>query len=130
MTIWSDTVAFLTARLDEDEAVARDATAGPWSYGEEDQILAAEPHPASIGDWSSWYVAQTSYDDQSGTVYNSAADGEFIARFDPARVLIEIAAKRAIIRWSESHYGELDEAVAALAAVYADHPDYRQEWKP
>jgi len=55
------------------------------------------------------------------------------------RVLAECAAKRAIV--SECRPGTLDDldsgedaqpapmwVARALAAVYADHPDYRQEW--
>lgn len=70
-----------------------------------------------------------------------------IARHDPARVLAECEAKRRIVeeyaerdadvdlmlgpdvtrqrQWSGLHM-----AVNLLAAVYADHPDYRDEWKP
>ena len=39
-----------------------------------------------------------------------------------ARVLAECAAKRAIIIYSPP------KTIQYLAAVYADHPDYRQEW--
>ena len=59
----------------------------------------------------------------------------------PGRVLAECQAKRAIveyragIRWpsDEAHdavRNERDRTLRLLAAVYADHPDYRQEWKP
>lgn len=53
------------------------------------------------------------------------------------RLLAECAAKRVIVRlWEETEegtYGDQGPTVAAeaayaLAAVYADHPDYRQEW--
>lgn len=54
----------------------------------------------------------------------------------PARVLAECAAKRAIIGMSiqatrESYVNAaayLADALQALATVYADHPDYREEW--
>jgi hypothetical protein len=71
------------------------------------------------------------------------------ALFAPARVLAECAAKRAIIEQAEEATG-LDMSVdndrrvgsrdmdaepycgdvilSALAALYKDHPDYRQEW--
>lgn len=62
-----------------------------------------------------------------------------IARHDPARVLAEVEAKRQIVE----HHGEPHECpeydvawdspcptLRHLAAVYADHPDYREEWKP
>ena len=43
-------------------------------------------------------------------------------RFDPARVLAECAAKRVLL--GNANYI----AINALAAVYADHPDYKQKW--
>lgn len=84
------------------------------------------------------------------------ADAEHIARHDPARVLAECAAKRSIVGmhqpmkddgWvsGESHgylwcssCGSVDydspvpypcPTLRALAAVYADHPEYQDEWK-
>ena len=62
-----------------------------------------------------------------------------------ARVLAECAAKRAIIEladqvetmdyqitneWGGGLEGTGDNILKALAAVFADHPDYREEWKP
>lgn len=47
-----------------------------------------------------------------------------IARHDPARVLAECAAKRAVIVYSPP------KTLQHLAAIYADHPDYQQEWAP
>lgn len=70
-----------------------------------------------------------------------------IARHDPARVLREVAAKKAIIEaWELAHsivdqpgcpddrrigeFDGLDEAVRHLAAVYADRPGYDESWRP
>lgn len=63
----------------------------------------------------------------------------------PARILAECAAKRAIIERQRAIWEQamdvtlndieddanegLDFAIRALAAVYADHPDYREEWR-
>lgn len=54
----------------------------------------------------------------------------------PARVLREVAAKRALLaayedapEFSDPWIG-LDAAVRICAAVWSDHPDYRQEWAP
>ena len=56
-----------------------------------------------------------------------------------SRMLTECAAKRAIIeKVGEIEYnsGDLwthemgEELLAHLGAVYADHPDYREEWRP
>jgi hypothetical protein len=57
-----------------------------------------------------------------------------IARHDPARVLAECEAKRRIVEVALP--GERDDAgerfriLRILATVYADHPDYRDEWRP
>lgn len=73
------------------------------------------------------------------------AEDAHIARHNPARVLAEVAAKRAIIRgflteddksppwqsWGEdSEFSAVMWSIQHLAIPYADHPDYRQEWQP
>ena len=110
----TDLIAFLTARLNEDEERARRVQA------------------ALDNGWN--------YFDETPT--------ELI---DPARVLREVAAKRAILAIHEpmpSMYGEPPvcsacwpapqiathplwpcSTVRQMIAVYSDHPDYRQEWK-
>ena len=63
-----------------------------------------------------------------------------IARHDPARVLAECAAKRRIVVNLEEFRGESswdDEKnvnglylLRLLALPYADHPAYREDWRP
>lgn len=72
------------------------------------------------------------------------ADGDHrvthMFRWSPARVLAECEAKRRIV---EHYLAELnshqsgwdarapqDYPLRALALPYADHPDYREEWRP
>jgi len=97
---------FLLARIAEDEAVARDA-------------LAAE-------------------------IYT--VEHEHMERWHPARVLAECEAKRGIVElamsWAQTAEAhpefrdagaisiELGYVLRRLAQPYADHPDYREEWKP
>jgi hypothetical protein len=50
-----------------------------------------------------------------------------IARWDPARVLAECAAKRRIVEMYAGQHGQ-PYVLHFLALPYADHPDYRQEW--
>ena len=65
------------------------------------------------------------YDGQSKR--RSFAKGQQIAKLaNPARVLAECAAKRAIIEADKECDGWA--ILYALAVVYADHPDYDQEW--
>ncbi|MFB8393670.1 DUF6221 family protein [Streptomyces yangpuensis] len=125
-----DLVQFLRARLDEDEQTAR-AAGGTW--------WAPPDLPGQVHD--------------SGGINIEAKLPSFaahIARHDPARVLAEVDAKRQILRrleGAESTLGAAEkgtvphdlmtgavnswrDAVRLLALPYADHPDYRQEWKP
>jgi hypothetical protein len=79
-------------------------------------------------------------------------DAAHIALHDPARVLREVEAGRVLLKYLTDMsgqpvmllVGESAEAVGQgdgivlraswllreFAAVYSDHPDYRQEWKP
>jgi hypothetical protein len=72
-----------------------------------------------------------------------AAAGGHITRWDPARVLAEVDAKRRIIAEYERYAAERRRAMngwessrevspilAALALPYADRKGYREEWKP
>jgi hypothetical protein len=138
---------FLLARIAEDEAYAEQAQGE--TYG-----------------WVDYWTADTRQGTRTESVIYAHA-----FRFDPARVLAECAAKRAIVeqhqQWPvlvESEPSELEQVasgltdftyrmtrqmawlttreyikrfgvepptapmLAALAAVYKDHPDYQQEW--
>lgn len=143
-TVTTSLTDFLLARIAEDEDVARAASVGPWystegtrrgTYG----VLVED----SLGDWLGNIAKDT-----------SEVDAEHIARHDPARVLAECEAKRRIVEalvdaedavagydnddpnnppsywqeWGNLHALRL--SVGLLALPYADHVDYRQEWKP
>jgi Family of unknown function (DUF6221) len=146
-----DLVAFLTARLDEDEAMAA-ATPG---IGFQAQGLAwhevdPDRQAGRIEDDCGYVVV---YDEGAPTADQAA----HIARHDPARVLREVAFKRTILA---GHYpgatwahdapeglkicaGEEGDGdtwqmatrwpcpeIRALAAVWSDHPEWRPEWAP
>ena len=120
---------FLEARIAEDEAVAGTVADG------------------GSGQWQSW---NRSWDPEP--VRDIATDGkriasvhttldEFMCRHDPARVLAECEAKRRIVErctgavagtvWEHSDTPVLARATLSdLGLSYADHPDYRQEWRP
>ena len=78
---------FVAARLDEDEAAAKAATPGPWEFEADDEVFTV--HDGEHGDLVGEVVAFT-----RGW---ADANGEHIARHDPARVLREVAAKREIL---------------------------------
>ncbi|MFI7408745.1 DUF6221 family protein [Streptomyces sp. NPDC049627] len=144
-----DLVVFLRARLDEDEEIARKATARQpggetWMYDGTGVRAGSDLKVA----WPQVPVI-----------------AEHIARHDPARVLAEIDAKRQVIapyavaleeresvrarmrkvldsdqdEFMRLHRQEselietarvLAPAVQALALPYADHTDYREDWRP
>ncbi|MFF2954318.1 DUF6221 family protein [Kitasatospora sp. NPDC057965] len=95
---------FLTARLDEDEQVAREAgnvvdVVDDWAEGRGDPL--------------------------------GAKVGPFLDRYTPARALAEVDAKRRVMADTESFSQDGRHAVLFLLALsYADHPDYRPEWAP
>lgn len=83
------------------------------------------------------------------TVIIDRSTSKHVVIHDPARILREVAAKRAIIEAADEATGydmsvDLDRRVGsrnmvdepyvgdvilrALAAVHSDHPDYRTEW--
>lgn len=127
-----DLVAFLRARIAEDDAAARSATQGEWV-------------------WSREFVTPPGYHHRTiGPL--EPGDAAHIARHDPARVLREVEAKRRVVDECAYWEAKVQEAAAdptvipypsladryevafavlrALGTAYADHPDYREEWRP
>jgi hypothetical protein len=131
---------FIGQRLDEDEATARAAmehSEGRWDWS----MHNPRPYRTFLADERGSVVLPAQNDD----VFPSAGVAAHIARHDPARVLREVEAKRAILdltkdpdgpdgenlNWAYGIHAEAHQTVLRhLAAVYADHPDYRQEWRP
>lgn len=116
-----DLIAFLSARLDEDEAAVKAATPGPWAWeatGDKD---------------NSWAVGLVQDDDEQplsgqiehgqGVVIDGVCesinghvpDADHIARHDPARSLREVEADRAIL-------DRLDRAARYRDQVFAQEP--------
>ncbi|HEX4818498.1 MAG TPA: DUF6221 family protein [Nonomuraea sp.] len=150
-------VAFLSARLDEDERAARRAAslcgchpdAPSWVFDDEATdgriLVEGDPHPhekRKLG--RRW----------NGT-YHGLFVAEHITRHDPARALREVEANRRIIQLhrgvpyrqydpphliclecssrDDDHYHVTDapcETLRLLALPYSDHEDYRAEWRP
>jgi hypothetical protein len=121
----NDLVTFLRACLDEDERVAQAlAQTAPWGVYEH----------RGAGYWAIEDVLG-----QELLVVGSPSLTQHIARHDPARVLAEVAAKRAIVEWIEDTRAvcdldgypfDSDTPLLHLAAIYSDRPGYRSEWAP
>ncbi|MCP2265518.1 DUF6221 family protein [Promicromonospora thailandica] len=117
---------FLRARLDEDEVIARMADSA-----------ASIPGAGNGAPTSAAFLAQQQ---------------RHIVRWSPARVLVDVAAKRQIVAaydkfgkiWDQAAGSGHDDqaevsrnlfsglmiAVRLLAGVYSDHPDYQRDWRP
>ena len=128
---------FLEARIAEDEAAARSAIgAGPhW-----------EPMTEETPDGENIYytvevvgVLDSAILDLRSSRADGRAQADHIARHDPARVLAECAAKRAIVKMHPVDADPCDahdsmfksiacDTVRALASAYKDHRGYQKEW--
>lgn len=132
----TDLIAFLDARLDEDERDARYATPGPWHIPENDPLAYCVDSPDGSG-----RICRFGDRVRSDDVRNSL----HIVRHDPARILREVEADRRLLAAyaevahmdipdpePEFAYGRavgLGEAVRLRAANWSDHPDYQPEWE-
>jgi hypothetical protein len=112
---------FLLAQIAQDEAMAqeaRDGSARDWAEADEDAGCKCCVLVLGLG------------------VVVDDRQAPHIVRWDPARVLAECAAKRAIIDWDCMFDGgvvdgssmENDRVLWLLAQPYADHPDFDPAW--
>lgn len=114
---------FLEARIAEDEARAKACTSG--GYDLEWRMEGTVVYPL--------YQMTDGSPNEGNWIPEEHAD--FIVTNDPSRVLAECTAKRAIIEnipkagdVFDARGGTSEYVLRCLATVYADHPDYRQEW--
>ncbi|MFF1834169.1 DUF6221 family protein [Streptomyces sp. NPDC058231] len=129
-----DLMQFLRDRLTEDEQIARVASRPPWQR----DYRAAFMH--GIRDAAGRALVS------DGLM--KSQDVCHIVHHDPARVLREVEAKRGLLKRYEEpetsaalsdSFNKLTASVERtvlievfrhLALTYADHPDYREEWRP
>lgn len=147
-------VEFLLTRIAEDEVLARTASTGQhWSWTEDGAEMVSD-HVTE------YRTRECIIDTEGANPPGSGVTGQHIARHDPARVLAECEAKRRIVdlyaehrstvmayrnpRWAdamndedrlnhkraESRHRATEDVLRLLALPYADHPDYREEWRP
>lgn len=142
MTPTTATLAsWLLARIAEDEAVARAAIRAD---GVDEWVFHSTEPMVREGDEKVIVVGSAvgSPCTLVSGVWEVAAV-EHIARHDPARVLAECAAKRRIVdriveaeRSGGACYEPISilgraalDALQDLASVYADHPEFQEEWR-
>ncbi|MET4059966.1 hypothetical protein ABIB35_001511 [Arthrobacter sp. UYP6] len=114
---------FLLARIAEDEAVAMHAgkPGRSWRAATREAGDSYMPGVEVVG--RDYPMIDVWDDDQGASVYQTS----HIARHDPARVQAECTFKR----WLIGTYSGTREAYVmfrAIASVYSEHPDYREEW--
>lgn len=148
-----DLIAFLRARLDEDEQTAQ--SGDEWTVNNPRNLVAGPTRDEK----AKYHLVAVVVEDN---------ERAHIARHDPARVLAEVEAKRRILRIHNTPavvspklaalglregeapeddrscmgcgLDEMDEPITAdvnqcpilraLALPYADHPDYQEQWRP
>jgi hypothetical protein len=141
-------IAFVRRCLDEDERVVRAASVGPWRaspsirsvYGPGSAVVNM---PGPLPDWATYVVPP----DSEGSEGIEPANAEHIARWDPARVLAEVDAKRRILdryedalaRQQDPEHSQIaahiqaeeyeDWIILALAQPYAGQDGWREEWQ-
>lgn len=138
----TDIVEFLRARLDEDERLALAVRARTWTYSSFiDRNGDTSSLDASIDIGERTFLADYGEEDLR------PSELEHMARWDPARVLAEVEAKRRIINRAEEWLKTADWVtgdshslrllrdhytltIRGLAQPYADHPDYDPAWRP
>ena len=145
----ADLITWLRAQLDEDEQVAREASCGPWRADVKYARVVrpySDPLGVNVGEFGIAEVYGSLMHD--GRAVLTAAH---ISRWDPARVMLDVAAQRRIIdayadaihmhramsetdddgKWDWLFKEEaLEGVVKILALPYAYRAGYREEWKP
>jgi hypothetical protein len=149
----TDLVAWLREQIDEDERAARAASPGGWTYGDVDSVAGGSLYDETRMIGSLHYEQPRDHD---GSIvrhllsHEADANGQHIARHDPARVLAEVAAKRELLLAYNS--AVIDEGlfhrqtdsvayhqavarmsawtyvVQQLAQPYVGRPGWRKEW--
>jgi hypothetical protein len=121
-------LAFVHARLDDEEEVARYSGDGRWAVGE---CVAADDSGLT-----EWQITNEPGGIHTRTIGNMRAN--HIARHDPARTLRDVHSRRAtLIRCQEEmlsgiprlvHFARM--TVWEMAQRWNDHDDYKESWKP
>lgn len=118
-----DLTEFLLARIAEDEESARACGGSAWRY----QLWNGEDRVIDVDD------------QEVVAVFDLDMDAMHAARWTPARVLAECETKRRIVEAivelfesgrHENTYTGFSYILEQLALPFADHADYRGEWRP
>jgi len=128
-------VRWLREQIAEDRRIAEEACDGPWHVDDEGYAEAIYSADGTCviggGRWGG-----------EASVFDSTEDALHVVRWDPARVLHEVEAKRRILDDYERYAAERRRAMGgwdsrevspiltALALPYSNRPGYHEEWRP
>ena len=136
MTTQDDLIAFISARLDEEERDARGLSGTTWTakrLGDHDYEIWVVPDRLIHATAPTAGIADVQREDVA----------EWIADHHPRRALRDVEAKREVLRMAT--FGGslpriaptptlavevLDRVIALMATAWSDHPDYRAGWAP
>lgn len=132
----ADLIEFLEARWDEEEAVARAAIpeggSGSWPWTCQHEGMEQPPPSHDLCAWLGGCDEEIDLHDDGG---HSVEQAQHIAYWDPARVLAEIDAKRALLYFldpREAPSGEgrfvAERVLVLLAQPHRSHPDFDPTW--
>lgn len=120
-----DLTAFITARLDEDEAAAYALAGTAWTakrLGDHDYEIHVTYEPLIHAVAPTGSIADVQREDVAN----------WIADHDPRRAQREVAAKRWLVAAAQRANAEIpgiaNDHLHALAAVWSDHPGYQKDW--
>ncbi|HEX6471142.1 MAG TPA: DUF6221 family protein [Streptosporangiaceae bacterium] len=140
----ADLVAFIRARLDEDEAIATAAAEQHQGSATWRADLMVD-HIHGEGASMTLDLGRTVVDDtlnvEPGEIGLTHSEIRHIALHDPAPVLRQVEAMRRVVDACEPDHRDAMEsgddstalatdALRLLASIWSDHPDYRAEWRP
>jgi hypothetical protein len=135
-----DLVQFLRARLDGEAQAEHRSYRTTWEYA--DPCISCGRPTTGLTEFSDGPIAE--FQPCGHAIWDPAEMAQYRESAPDARVLAEIDSKRRIVDLMAGmlaaaegdsevdHYGGLDAAegtLELLALPYADHPDYRDEWR-
>lgn len=142
----TDFANFLLDRIDDDQLLAQRAVPGRWTALPANQARDGFDVVAIQGDQAQFDVAYDhSAEPREGACSEPTA--AFLVSMHPARVMAECETKRKLLhehremqergnpvcaRCDDDGFGVAWPCLTTrlIALVYADHPDYREEWRP
>ncbi len=127
MAVVSSLVDFVLARVAEDEAVARAASVGThWTWDDRQEAMYSDS-PTTYG--------HECIIDTEGANPPGPEPGAHIARHDPARVLAQCAAIRAVVdrvryefERQTNGWHTAQKILGDIASIWSEHPEFQQEW--